>query len=318
MFHCLFRTRAFLIFGLVVSLLHTHLWAYQPKDAKVQAILNKAIAYLEAQPTDPKTERIAGSAAVTPQQWNTMMGYKMLIAYAIYKHRKNKNHPKVKAAIASAVEAMNADPVKMGRKAVYELGVAISFLTEFDDPQIDQLVVKMYNHLLTHQKSNGSFAYGGDGDTSLTQYAILAMWSVKEANLIPNFDNGPVERACNWLMRTQGVSGNWAYHGKDPGTFKRVPQTFEATLSTFVAGAGSLYITADILGFHKQTTSSDTPFTSVNSARTRGNRPTTTAVSEQYLWESLSLADLVHQRSIADGVAVLLHVWPREISELPQ
>ena len=254
--------------------------AYTPKSPEVQAIVERAVKYLE---TDPQSS----------PRWDPMMGTQMLMAYAVYKHRKNPNHPLVNKAIQRCVKAVTETE---NQKIVYEIGVALSFLTEFEDPQSLKLAADLYNRLLTLQKPNGSFAYAGEGDTSVTQYAILAMWSAKHAGLLDNWSDEPLERAANWLLRTQGPAGNWAYHGKDPGGYRRIPQDHEPSPTMWAAGAGSLYITADALNFRKASQRSDSPFVSAsNNTGSKGN-PTTKVVNHNYMWECLSLADSYGRR----------------------
>lgn len=274
------RHRSGITLGLLAVFLITSLVstrrasAYTPKSPEVQAIVERAVKYLE-------------SDQQNSARWDPMMGTQMLVAYAVYKHRKNPNHPLVTKAIKRCVESLK-DPYNT--KIVYEIGVALSFLTEFEDPQSLQLAAQLYQRLLKLQKPNGSFAYAGEGDTSVTQYAILAMWSAKHAGLVDNWSDAPVERAANWLLRTQSPAGSWAYHGKDPGGYRRIPQDHEPSPTMWAAGAGSLYITADALNFRKSSQKNDSPFVAANKSSAKG-RPTTTVVDHNYMWESLALAD---------------------------
>jgi hypothetical protein len=104
------------------------------------------------------------------------------------------------------------------------------------------------------QKPGGGWGYppggahGETGDTSMTQYAVLATWTSYKSGLDPSKES--IEAVCNWLLRTQDPSGAFGYQGRDPGEgkFVRLDQA-EIRNSLCAAGSGSLYICADLLMF---------------------------------------------------------------------
>lgn len=248
--------------------------------AKQQALAEKAVRYLE-------------STAPSRGDKDTM-GREMLVARAIFKHRRNIRHPKVASAVALARQKM-ADPA-YGKNEIYELGVSLTLLTELTpssslqsgdehERELNRLSKQIYDRILARQSPNGSWGHdSGRGDTLLTQAALLGIWWRQEARL----DNdSPAERACNWLLRTQSPDGAWAHRGTDPGTYARVMQD-QPSLTTVLAGASGLYIAADLLNF-QQKRKNASPFISVKPNK-RG-KPTTTVVDHARLWESLDLAD---------------------------
>ncbi|MCA9177865.1 MAG: terpene cyclase/mutase family protein [Planctomycetales bacterium] len=267
------RAVALAIVAVILMGLPRSVSAYTPKDPKVKAVVAKAMGFLES---------YEGNSS-----WDQMMGVQMLVAYAAYEATKNRNHPLIAKAIQRAEEQMKQGS---GQKEVYELGVAISFLTKFDEPARRQLAQRMYARLLEVQREDGSYGYEeGDGDTSVTQYALLGMWSARDSNLVQNFDSEPAERAANWLMRTQAPAGNWAYRGHDPGSFTRIKQDWKPSLSMHVAGAGSLYIAADLVGLSKTQEADDgSPFIKASQAQ---QRPVGKVINQAYLWDSLAKAD---------------------------
>jgi hypothetical protein len=176
------------------------------------------------------------------------LGGKALQGLAIYKHNNNSKHPKVLEAVAACrAEAASTAPQS---GSIYSLGVAIVFLCEVGPQEYATEISALLAKLLSAQKSHGGwgYSYQQTGDTSQTQYGVLAIWSAHYAG-----QQVPVEAidsVCNWLLRTQDATGAWGYQGNDPGGYERVAQT-PLTLSLTAAGLGSTYITAHLLGFVK-------------------------------------------------------------------
>ena len=88
-----------------------------------------------------------------------------------------------------------------------------------------EVQVEMLNR--RRQSEEGAWSYLGDaegkhGDTSQTQYVVLALWTAQKQGLIVETEK--VAAACNWLLRTQDITGSWGYHGDDPGSFTRKDQ----------------------------------------------------------------------------------------------
>ena len=273
MIHASVRPLVVLLAAAIVLAAAPRVWAYTPEDPKVQAILERAVTFLET--TDPRAADFHSQT----------MGFRMLVAYAIYKHREDAEHPKVVEAIALAKQQMANG--RLSEKEVYELGVAISFLTELGREDTQKLAEAMCARLMKEQTSRGGWTYtpNGPNDTSLTQYAMLGLWSAKDAALNVGIDPARIAAAANWLLRTQAPDGSWAYLGKDPGSFTRIPQEDRASLSTFAAGAGSLYIAVDALGLKRQAPNAS-PFVAVPKP---GEKKV--ELDRERVFEALDLAD---------------------------
>lgn len=231
-------TRA-LRYGLIVltawlALGGTSARAFNSESPEVKKILNKAIAYLETA-TD---ERLGG---------------KCLIAMVFLKQGKKDDHPQIAAAVA-ACKAACAGEASAIREDIYSTGIATVFLCECDASKYRPEIVKLLESLELRQRAAGGWGYppggghGDSGDTSMTQYAVLATWSAYRNQIEASQDS--VERVTNWLLRTQDPTGGFGYQGKDPGdgNYVRVEQS-DVRNSLAAAGAGSLYICADILRF---------------------------------------------------------------------
>lgn len=211
-------------------LLATPARAYTPESPKVKEMVGRAVKFLE-------------SAS------DNRLGGKCLIGLAVYKHTGNGAHPKVQEAVA-ACRAYIAGQNTYGEGSMYSLGAAIIFLCDVGPQDYAKEISAMLTELLQIQKGHGGWGYNHSqtGDTSQTQYGVLALWSAYYAQ-----QQVPVEhadRVCNWLIRTQDPDGGWGYQGKDPGAYNRINQD-SRTLSLSAAGLGSLYVSAHLLGFVK-------------------------------------------------------------------
>jgi hypothetical protein len=182
------------------------------------------------------------------------LGGKCLIGMVFLKHGKKDDHPKVAAAVEACkvVCKLAAADIK---EDVYSTGIAIIFLCDCDASKYRPEIVKLMESLEIRQRAAGGWGYpagsgahGETGDTSMTQYAVLATWSAYRNGIDPSQNS--VENVCNWLLRTQDPSGGFGYQGVDPGegNYVRVAQS-DVRNSLCAAGAGSLYICADLLRF---------------------------------------------------------------------
>ena len=185
-------------------------WAYTPESPEVQKLLSKALQFL-----DERGE-------------HQRLGGKSLVALALLKGERPTNHPRIQ----EAVEACQAAVAEMrdGPRSdiMYDLAISIIFLCELDPDQYRKEILALTKTMLDWQKSFGGWGYLegphlNTGDTSMTQYAVLATWSVDRSGVLESPPEA-VARVCNWLLRTQDPSGGWGYQGEDPGSFARVGQ----------------------------------------------------------------------------------------------
>jgi hypothetical protein len=208
--------------------------AAHPKSPEVKEVIDRGVAFLEKM-TD---QRIGG---------------RCLIALCILKNGGDPQHARVQEALKACEQLANGEFSGGGVGLPpdnYSVGIAVMFLCEADpaDPlRYRDLVEKILEKMLKVQQAGGAWSYAGmqTGDTSQTQYAALGLWTANAVGIKVPQDR--VERLCGWLLRTQDVGGSWGYQGVDPGNYNRVAQT-PLRPSLGVAGLGSLYICADILG----------------------------------------------------------------------
>lgn len=212
--------------------------AYTPESPKVRDLATKAVQYLEGL-----------------EHPHSQLGGVCLRGLACYKyyHRYNQeekahSHKHVKAGI-DAIRAALKKGIGNEESINYSLGIAIIFLCEIDGNQkqyraeTEALLAAMYKN----QRPDGAWSYHDypTGDTSQTQYGVLGSWyAMKKGYQIPA---DRLERAVDWLIRTQDPSGAVPYQGKDPGSYNRIKQG-ELRLSMSPAALGCLYIAEDLAG----------------------------------------------------------------------
>ncbi len=228
--------RCILVGGLAIGIC---LWcrpahAVLPDSPEVKQLLDRAFQFLD-----------------TAQE--SRLGGQCLIGLCYLKHGEKETH----AAVQAAVAACQRDAQNPGGIAIYDNGLAIIFLCELNPSKYQAEINSFLKALQTKQRRQGGWGYLNDpkhpgGDTSMTQYGVLACWEAKRHGFVVPIES--IEAVCMWLMRTQDPSGGWGYQGVDPGQtatgdFRLVKQT-EVFPGLSAAGLGSTYICGDLLGLN--------------------------------------------------------------------
>ena len=205
--------------------------ALTPDSPQVQRLIEKGMAYLD----NVQDRRLGGIC---------------LIGLCQFKHTGDPQQRQVVEAVEACKRVCVSEPEAISVD-IYSTGIAIFFLCEVDAEKYSTEIEKLVQSLILRQKTGGGFGYpvnhnhGTTGDTSMTQYAVLGLWSAKQRGI--SVPQEVVEKVCNWLIRTQDPSGAWGYQGKDPESYVRVKQS-PVRHSLAAAGLGSTYISAHMLG----------------------------------------------------------------------
>jgi hypothetical protein len=295
--------------------------AQGPKSARVKAIVEKGVSFLEG--------NLKGL-----NQMQTMGG-PVIVGLAIYKYHDvygvagGKNHPKVVKAKANAVEISRttATAAYSNEGKYYELGVAAVLLLEIAPEAYRPQIAVLIKAIEAGQKKNGSWGYPHDeiGDTSVSQFCILALWTAKNRGF--TIKTEMIANACNWLLRTQDPVGIWGYRGvNDPGIgqFRRMSQARDEASkvnhlgahSVAAAGLGSLYITAGLLQFVNQQPEPPKKNSDVNSALqvkktdAQNLKPLTDAVPDGFLRGALNAGDVWFNSNFNSFFREELPRWP--------
>ncbi|HUY89104.1 MAG TPA: prenyltransferase/squalene oxidase repeat-containing protein [Pirellulales bacterium] len=216
----------------ILGLLASCARALTPESPEVKASVAKAVEYLATQPDS------YGGAGGRP-------GARALVALVMVK-ADLPNHPRVQEGL----DAVRNQVLKNPNEDVYTVGLSLILLTELPPErqrEYYQDLEQLLERLKGLQKPFGGWGYPylPTGDTSMTQYAALGLWSAAGAG----FEAPPDvwEKLCNWLIRTQAPNGGFGYQGKDPGGYNPVEQD-RVSLSMCSAGSASLYVCADHFG----------------------------------------------------------------------
>jgi len=206
-------------------------WAYTPESPEVRAMVDRAYRFMATSDREPE------------------LGGDCLVALTFVKDGKGESHPIVARAVSRAVAAARTGAVAdTGSGALYSAGLCAIFLAEVDAQKYSAEIRNVLAVIAKAQKGHGGFSYPsyGTGDTSQTQYCVLAFWTAQKNGVPIPLD--VMERTCNWLLRTQDPNGGWGYQGNDGGNNNRIQQS-DVTQSIAAAGLGSVYVCADLLGF---------------------------------------------------------------------
>lgn len=210
---------------------------YSPEHPKVQAMLKLGTDFL-TKSNDRMNDYDGGKTA--------------LVAYTLLKVTGDPELPKVKEGIATALQMVRGlRSPRHSETVVYSISVAAILLAEADPVAYRGELETILSWLVSVQKSHGGFGYleKPTGDTSQVQYAMLALWTMYKAGL--DVPTQTVEGAIRYLIATRDPSGGWGYQGTISNGPVPVAQT-PVTKSLSTAGAGSILIAADILGFYRQ------------------------------------------------------------------
>lgn len=246
---------------------------YTPNHPVVREMIRKALLFLE------KREHI-------------QLGESCLASLPFLNENVPKTHPKLIETLRECEAA--SGKIQVGGPAFldnYNTALAAIFLANYDGNGQKELVSKYLRSLIARQNKQGAWGYVQSpetGDTSQTQYALLATWYAQYHSA---FD-APVDvvtKASHWLMATQDPSGEWGYNGVEGKDGARIPQ-IEKRHSLTAAGLSSVYVCANMLhlteagsaipeavGPLRPVQRTDSPDAKTKSSR--GSKPLTTSVS---------------------------------------
>ena len=213
---------------------------YDPQHPVVLDMVKRGLDYLSKTPPSSYGE-----------------GGTMLAALAIYKAdpEATPDHPRIKAGLQQAVEiarSMASNSYQWGHDSMYSVPVAGMLLTSVDPALYSTEIKTIRDVLIGVQRPNGGFGYmiespyktAGSGDISQTQYVMLCLWTMSQANI--EIAQEPVRRCLQFLASAQKNDGGWAYQAPDPNG-----QNSSVTNSLTAAGFSGYLIAGDTLGLFR-------------------------------------------------------------------
>jgi hypothetical protein len=206
-------------------------------DPRVKAAVARAVAWMRTRPA------------------NTAIGPIALMVHAMAKVREKYPDlvPTSDPVLQSFVDTLRAHCPPDGFKPQmnngpdnYEAGCVAMALTAVDGQAYKNEIKVVLDFILSRQLQTGAWSYpdhGRQGDTSMTQYAVLGMWEASAGAGIP-VSKEKWDNAAQWLIKTQHGDGGFEYHPEDKQA---------ATHTMTVASLGSLYIAQSELGGKRRT-----------------------------------------------------------------
>ncbi len=239
---------------------------YTPADPFVEAMVRKAIGFLEKKPPGGGGELV-------------LAGITVIESFKRYEQRVAGDHPVVQAAVDFILKdiaelrenrkvANNPVPPTVLESGIYKLCLSIILLCEVDQAKYDAEIRYLVDFLVSRQLTAGAFGYTkpGEGDISQSQYAGLAFAVLKIHGIEVNADaaSNLLEFYCDAQLQDGDHEGSWVYHYQDRSPVLNL-DSIHAPLH--VAGASSLYLLSDVLN--------------LGSTGMRGNRKRITGVSRE-------------------------------------
>jgi len=166
------------------------------------------------------------------------VGEMAMIALGLIKDEVPHSDPAVQrcvAGIRSRFVGSIYEPQLPKGPATYEAGVSIMALANLDPVENLSAISAIAAYIKSRQNANGSWDYANrsQGDTSISQYAVLGLWEAENAGA--EVAPSTWDRAAEWYLSVQSSGGSWNYH-RDEGASR--PETVSMT----AAGVGSLLI----------------------------------------------------------------------------
>jgi HEAT repeats len=210
----LHRIPSLLIFALVATLV------FDPSGASGQTdpIVARGVEYLKG------TTRSGGLGEIT------------LSALALIKADVPASDPSLARALAAITKRFSSSdytPERQGGPEIYEAAVTVMALSSLDPVTYKQQIELAARYIASQQKPNGcwDYQYRQNGDTSISQYAVLGLWEAENAGV--SISPSTWDLAAQWFISSQSAAGSWNYHRDDA-----TPETVAMT----AAGVGSLLI----------------------------------------------------------------------------
>ena len=230
---------------------------YSPDHPDVKAMCDKALSVLTKKDAITPTTRGAGAAA--------LRALAIIQYHKRYFQRVPKDDPYVELAVEHVLShfpksdgggSSNQKNI-LKESEMYYPCLALILLAEYDALKYKSEIKAVLKMIKERQLKHGAHSYlhePQNGDTSQTQFVALALAVAKTRGF--DFDVDLAQRSLDWFVRSQKPTGNWVYKPN----FSSNPNGSgggKPSLSMQAAGAGSVYLLADVLQLYKRVKSLD-------------------------------------------------------------
>lgn len=223
-FHVLPDSKSCLLGIIVFTVFQITAYA-QPPQAEIDASIKRGIAFLKE----------------TDDYRST--GMNAFVAYTLIKAGESPESPYIQNCLKNILADHNHKnkdgelEYRPGSDFNYCAGVQLMVLEALNPEKYQDEIRATAEFLIRTQHSGGSWYYPQDishnGDTSITQYAILGLWAAERAGVI--VPTTVWDKAARWHLSTQYPDGAFGYHPASGSERAR-----KHTMG--VAGTGSMYI----------------------------------------------------------------------------
>ena len=169
---------------------------------------------------DPRVEAAVGRGLQFLRQYD--MKYKPatgLIVYTLLSGGDAPESPAVQRGLALILKKFSGTETDLTYRPeqhhIYEAAIDMMAIEAADPEGYINQIQAIANYIIDLQLDIGAWYYPhitkeGEGDTSITQYAILGLWAAHRAGIQIPLE--VFEKAASWHFRTQDKSGGFAYH----------------------------------------------------------------------------------------------------------
>src|SRR5262245_35999191 len=192
-------------------------------DDQIQASLKRAVAHLRSE-----TSSLDGGASA-------------LVTMALLKSGLPPETPEIKSGIDKILGRISNSEYKEGPHHVYEASVSLMALANANPETYRRQIEAIATYLISKQQPGGEWDYPnpGNGDTSITQYAVLGLWEAVRSGI--SVPKRVWDKAAAWHVSRQLKDGSFTYHPAPPspdGVTYQLPGSHTMT----VAGTASLLV----------------------------------------------------------------------------
>lgn len=140
-------------------------------------------------------------------------GSGVLSALALVKAGEPADGPEIAAVLAAIEDRCSASEYRPDGHHYYTAGLELMLLESIDADRYRLQMEKILAYVLRGQKPSGGWFYPNQdypGDTSITQYATLGLWSASRAGL--GVPREAWDKLATWHVKTQLQNGAFTYH----------------------------------------------------------------------------------------------------------
>lgn len=217
---------------------------YDPQHEKVRDICDRAVEFLQGNPTGAIGPRTISALAVVEY-------------YKRYDGAVPTDDPFVESTVKELSSMINGGSLEIfDNRETYFPALALILLAEYDAKKYENECVKVLDVLIKRQMENGAFAYRRSkkgksvdgprtGDTSQSQFGALAFFVARQHRL--PLDPKYPKKLLQFYVDYQGQNGTWEYTAGriNPGNVRGSNSIHSASLS-------SVYLLADMLKLSKR------------------------------------------------------------------